>query len=46
MHMINTVYNQNLSALLAEDVFAPELRNPYNSAIRGGSWFARLFKKA
>ena len=46
--MMNTPYNQNLSTLLAEDVCAPELRNPKNGAIRAYSrgWFANLFKIA
>ena len=44
MYMINN--NQNWSVQLAEDVNAPELRNPRHSAIRAQGWFARLFKKA
>ena len=44
--MMNTANSQNLSALLAEDVHAPELRNPRNGALRARGWFAQLFKKA
>lgn len=43
--MLNTANTLNLSALLAEDVYAPELRNPKNSGMRARGWFARLFKK-
>lgn len=34
--------NVNLSALLAEDVGAPELRSPKISGIRPLGWLARL----
>ncbi len=36
----------DLSTFLAEDVQAPQLRNPYNSAMRPmTSFFGRLFGK-
>lgn len=34
-----------MSTMLAEDVCAPELRNPNNSAIRALGWLKRLFKR-
>ena len=49
MHLMNT---NNMAAILAEDVYAPELRNPLNSGMRGngkqdekkaGGWLSRLF---
>ena len=36
----------NMSAQLAEDVFAPELRNPRISAIRHEGRLARVLKKS
>lgn len=36
---------QHLSYMLAEDVNAPELRNPLNSGMRRESWLRRLLKK-
>ncbi len=42
MMMNNTL---NLSTLLAEDVYAPELRNPNNGAMQSRGFFARLFGK-
>ena len=36
---------QNMSYLLAEDVNAPELRNPMNSGMRREGWLRRLLKK-
>ncbi len=43
--MLNAESSLNLSTLLAEDVAAPELRNPRNSAMRARGWFARLFNR-
>ena len=37
--------NNYMSTLMAEDVGAPELRNPNHSAIRSRSLFSRLFGK-
>ena len=34
----------NFAFTLSEDVYAPELRNPNNSAIRFTGWLARIFK--
>ena len=34
----------HFSVMLCEDVCAPELRNPNNSAIRSAGWLKRLFK--
>ena len=35
--------DMRMSAQMSEDVHAPELRNPENTAIRKGKgWFARL----
>ena len=33
MNLMNTPYSSNMSAILAEDVCAPELRNPKHSGI-------------
>ena len=32
----------NMASVLAEDVHAPELRNPKNSGMRFGGWLGRL----
>ncbi len=44
--MLNAANTLNLGALLAEDVCAPELRNPNTGAIRARGWLARLFGKS
>ena len=36
---------QGMSSMLAEDVNAPELRNPLNSGMRREGWLRRLFRK-
>lgn len=45
MYLMNTANISNLSAILAEDVTAPELRNPKVSGIYKSSKnvFSRLF---
>ena len=46
MNLINTAYTANLSAILAEDVGTPELRNPKLSGMSRirRSLFSRLLK--
>ena len=47
MNNMNNWYNDHMSlfsSMLCEDVCAPELRNPNNSAIRSAGWFKRIFK--
>jgi hypothetical protein len=46
MNLINTAYTANLSVILAEDVSAPELRNPKLSRMSKirRNLFSRLFK--
>ncbi len=44
--MMNTAYTNSLSSLLAEDVHAPELRNPRYSGMRAKGWMARLLRKS
>ena len=48
--MMNWMNMNNMATVLAEDVYAPELRNPLNSGMRGnrkqdakktGSWLSR-----
>ena len=40
---MNNWMNQiNMASVLAEDVHAPELRNPKNSGMRFGGWLGRL----
>ena len=40
---MNNWNNQmNMTCVLAEDVNAPELRNPKNSGMRFGGWLRRL----
>lgn len=34
-----------MSRMIAEDINAPEMRNPLNSGMRKTGWLARLFKK-
>ncbi len=50
--MFYQINYSNMAAVLAEDVYAPELRNPLNSGMSGnrkqdgkktGSWLGRLF---
>lgn len=44
---MNNWYNDHMSyfsIILCEDVCAPELRNPNNSAIRSTGWLRRFFK--
>ena len=50
--MMNWMNMSSMAAVLAEDVYAPELRNPLNSGMTGnreqgenktGSWLNRLF---
>ena len=41
--MFITMNNANMASILAEDVNAPELRNPRYSAIRFSGWLKRLF---
>ena len=46
MNLMNTAYTCNMSTILAEDVCAPELRNPKHSGIstiRKG-FLTRLFE--
>lgn len=43
LNMYNTT--SYMSTMLAEDVCAPELRNPNHSAIRARGWLARLFRR-
>ena len=38
-HWMNQI---NMASVLAEDVHAPELRNPKNSGMRFGGWLNRL----
>ena len=38
-HWMNQI---NMASVLAEDVHAPELRNPKNSGMRVKSWLRRL----
>ena len=47
MNMINDTYTGNLSMILAEDVYAPELRNPKLSGMSQNrtSLLGRLFKR-
>ena len=35
----------NMAMVLAEDVAAPELRNPLCGGLRGQGWLRRLLKK-
>lgn len=46
MNLVNTACTANLSVILAEDVSAPELRNPKLSGMSKThkSLFSRLFK--
>ena len=47
--MLNAMMNQymsNLSSVLAEDVNAPELRNPMTGGMRKEGWLRRLLQKA
>ena len=37
--------NQGMSYCLSEDVGAPELRNPRNSAMRAQSWLGRMLRR-
>ena len=40
---MNNWMNQiNMASVLAEDVNAPELRNPRNSGMRFGGWLKKL----
>ncbi|MBR5109796.1 MAG: hypothetical protein IK099_06340 [Clostridia bacterium] len=39
-------YMSNLSSVLAEDVNAPELRNPITGGMRKDGWLQRLLQKA
>ena len=50
--MMNWMYMNSMANVLAEDVYAPELRNPLNSGMTGnrkqdakktGGWLSRLF---
>ena len=44
---MNNRYDDHMSrfsSMLCEDVCAPELRNPNNSALRATGWFKRIFK--
>jgi len=50
--MMNWMNMNNMANVLAEDVYAPELRNPLNSGMTGnrkqdakktGGWLSRLF---
>ena len=46
--MLNTMLNHymtNMSGVMAEDVNAPELRNPMLSGMKKGSWLLRLMQK-
>ena len=38
-HWMNQI---NMASVLAEDVHAPELRNPKHSGMRFGGWLGRL----
>lgn len=40
--MYNWMNQVDMASILAEDVNAPELRNPKNSGMRFGSWLKRL----
>lgn len=40
--MNNRMNHTNLASVLAEDVHAPELRNPRHSGMRFGGWLRRL----
>ena len=46
MNMMNNAYTSNLSVILAEDVYAPELRNPKLSGMSqtGNGLLSRLFR--
>ena len=46
MNMINNPYTSNLSVILAEDVYAPELRNPKLSGMSQNrtGLLSRLFR--
>ena len=46
MNWMNDAYTSNLSAILAEDVSAPELRNPKLSGMSpaGNGLLSRLFR--
>ena len=40
--MNNWMNHANMASMLAEDVHAPELRNPKNSGMRFSGWLSRL----
>ena len=40
--MTNWMNQNSMASVLAEDVNAPELRNPRNSGMRFGGWLGRL----
>ena len=46
MNTTNNAYTSNMSVILAEDVYAPELRNPKLSGMRrtGNGLLSLLFK--
>ena len=45
MYNNNNVQVMNAAAWMAEDVGAPELRNPLTSGMRAKGIFSRLFRK-
>ena len=42
MNCISVALNTNIASQLAEDVGAPELRNPLCGGMRGHGWLRRL----
>ena len=39
------IAGRDMSSYLSEDVGAPELRNPRNSAMRAQSWLGRMLRR-